>query len=327
MFDSILDILLPFLQLAFGIGLLWKGSFSLIEYSLKIGKQLNLSELFIGITLLAWATSLPEIFVLINSIIFIKSDPSSAMYGTIIGSNFANISLVLGLGVLFSSKHFIAKAENFSTRFTIIFFATLCLVGYPLIKSTNNQLALLLSLLMTGSMILYIFTSYNKSSVENVAKIKPRYKQLARDAGALIASICVIYFGAFCVTSLGKILMETFEVSSATIGGLFFALSTSAPEIFTSLVAIIKFKKSTLVLGNVLGSNIANIFGFGLISLFYNINIGSENTLLASGGLLLGAEILAFLLCICYLKNNEVRIPYWLGLFLIVIYYLFVRIV
>ena len=67
MFDSILDILLPFLQLAFGIGLLWKGSFSLIKYSLKIGKQLNLSELFIGMTLLAWATSLPEIFVLINS--------------------------------------------------------------------------------------------------------------------------------------------------------------------------------------------------------------------------------------------------------------------
>ena len=125
--------------------------------------------------------------------------------------------------------------------------------------------------------------------------------------------------GANAITLLGWSPIQT--------GGIFFALCTSAPEIITSLVAILKFKKSELVLGNVIGSNIANILAFGLISFFWSLDISPIKNVVITGVLLIVAEITTFVLCFYYLKNNQVKIPYWNGLSLIVIYYVFVRII
>ena len=330
MLDFIPAIPSPYFEiflLPLALWLLFFSSKVLIECALTIGEKLNLSELFIGLTLIAWVTSLPEIFVMINSIVLLNNDAPSAIYGTILGSNLANLSLVLGLGVLLSGKHFLAQAVNLRSRFIIILIATLCLVGYPLIESNSSYFPALLSLAMAVSIIFYIFICYKQPSVIAPEEIGAKNRTLFNAVFYLFGAILAIWFATLMITTLGVEAIKFLGWSSIQTGAIFFALCTSAPEIVTSLVAILKFKKSELVLGNVIGSNIANIFAFGLISFFWSLDISPIKNVVITGVLLIVAEITTFVLCFYYLKNNQVKIPYWHGLSLIVIYYVFVRII
>jgi len=331
MLDFIPEIPSPYLEVLSSMLAVWMLYYSskiLIECALTIGKKLNLSEIFIGITLIAWVTSLPEILVMINSIVLLENDASSAVYGTILGSNLANLSLVLGLGILFSGENFVAQAVNLRSRFIIISIATLCLVGYPLIESNRSYLPTLLSLAMAVSIIFYIFISYKESHVvDSEETIGAKNRSLFYSLFWLAVSITLMWVGTTVISVHGANAITLLGWSPIQTGGIFFALCTSAPEIITSLVAILKFKKSELVLGNVIGSNIANIFAFGLISFYWSLDISPVKNVVITGLLLIVAEIATFVLCLYYLKKNQVKIPYWHGLSLIVIYYVFVRII
>ena len=106
-----------------------------------------------------------------------------------------------------------------------------------------------------------------KKHLEMIEEAKKRdHRKLGKELN--LFSITSIWIGSNLLVSSGIELIEKFNATSSQIGTVFLALSTSAPEIFTSLIAIIKFNKSGFVVGNVIGSNILNIGIFSIISSF-----------------------------------------------------------
>ena len=100
-----------FLYTVASIGMLYFGADFLISGALSTAARLKISEMVVSITLIAWATSLPELFVLSKAISL--PNGSTIAYGTIIGSNFANLCLVLGLSILIKFKSYDKNEENF----------------------------------------------------------------------------------------------------------------------------------------------------------------------------------------------------------------------
>ena len=121
--------------------------------------------------------------------------------------------------------------------------------------------------------------------------------------------------------------LQLLGISSAIIGSIYFALASSSPEIFTSLFAIFKFKKYDVVVGNVIGSNLANIFIFGLITLIFSSEL--INIPLQSLGLLFALEIGLFCIFFIYFISNKkekiIHLHSIVGFLLISVYYLFYK--
>ena len=132
-------------------------------------------------------------------------------------------------------------------------------------------------------------------------------------------------------TMLARIGLELQNIgfSSAFIGSIYFALASSSPEIFTSLFAIFKYKKHDVVIGNVLGSNLANIFIFGILGIFFGIQTINLNYF--SPSLLLILELIIFLIFYVYYvynrKENIILVHSVVGLLLFSVYYLFYRLI
>ena len=294
---------------------IWVGSDILVKNSLELGKKLGISELLVGLTFVAWGTSLPEFFVMLNSIFFLGESAATLSYGTILGSNIANIGLVLGIGLIASNQIFSSDGRNILSRSLIIMGATLCLVIFPVADSSYKQI---ISMVMVASMFLYIATSLRDRKGSHISKSG---EGVPRNVFWLLASSILIYFGSAAIVGSGGNIMNHFGWNATTIGTVFFALSTSFPEIATSLISIVKFQKTSVVVGNVIGSNISNIFLFGIISTVYNLNLTSS--IGALGGLLILAEVLLFGIFILYRKKNQIQIPSFVGIFLTSIYLIF----
>ncbi|MBT88927.1 MAG: hypothetical protein CMN79_00325 [Spirochaetales bacterium] len=309
---------------------IWVGSDILVKNSLELGKKLGISELLVGLTFVAWGTSLPEFFVMLNSIFFLGESAATLSYGTILGSNIANISLVLGIGLIASNQIFSSDGRNILSRSLIIMGATLCLVIFPVADSSYKQI---ISMVMVASMFLYIAASLRDRKGSHIWSrliFLPRYinkmisksgEGVPRNVFWLLASSILIYFGSAAIVGSGGNIMNHFGWNATAIGTVFFALSTSFPEIATSLISIVKFQKTSVVVGNVIGSNISNIFLFGIISTVYNLNLTSS--IGALGGLLVLAEVLLFGIFILYRKKNQIQIPSFVGIFLTSIYLIF----
>jgi len=136
----------------------------------------------------------------------------------------------------------------------------------------------------------------------------------------IILSIVSIWIGSELLVNSGVELIEKFNATSNQIGSVFLALSTSAPEIFTSLIAILKFNKSDFVVGNVIGSNILNIGIFSIIGITNNLgyfDIGVANVLL-----LVACE--AYILILLYSLYKERSISNKYGVILILFYIIFI---
>jgi len=303
------------LQPLFAILAIWVGSDILVKNSLELGKKLGISELLVGLTFVAWGTSLPEFFVMLNSIFFLDESAATLSYGTILGSNIANISLVLGIGLVASNQTFSSDGRDILLRSLIIIGATLCLVIFPGVDSSYKQVV---SIVMIASMFLYITVSLRGRKGSPINKSGVR---IVQNVSWILASAILIYVGSAGIVGSGGDIMNHFGWGATAVGTVFFALSTSFPEIATSLISIIKFQKTSVVVGNVIGSNISNIFLFGLISAVYNLNLASSIGSL--GSILILAEILLLGIFILYRKKDQIQIPAFIGILLISIYLIF----
>jgi cation:H+ antiporter len=145
--------------------------------------------------------------------------------------------------------------------------------------------------------------------------------RILQNVSWILASAILIYVGSAGIVGSGGDIMNHFGWGATAVGTVFFALSTSFPEIATSLISIVKFQKTSVVIGNVLGSNISNIFLFGIISAAYNLNLTPSIEFL--GGLLVLAEILLLGIFILYRKKDQIQIPAFIGILLISIYLIF----
>ena len=248
--------LLPLLLLAIGFVALILGANWLVNGATSVGIRAKLSPLIIGLTIVAFGTSLPEMIV--NVFSCIKGSPGLAI-GNIIGSNTMNILLILGV----SSLIWPIDVSRISIRrdIPVGFIATLAITlmaNYLFTGKTrtiNWMEGLALLLMGFAYLLLTMLKNDPQEETEDIQEAMPWGKTIL----ALIAGIIGLYIGGELVSRNAQILAKQWGMSESTIGLTVVATATSLPELITSIVAALK-KNSGIAIGNVLGSNILNIF-------------------------------------------------------------------
>ena len=253
-----MESLIPILLLALGFVALILGANWLVNGATSVGIRAKLSPLIIGLTIVAFGTSLPELIVNIFSCI--KGSPGLAI-GNIIGSNTMNILLILGV----SSMIWPIDVSRVSIRRDIpagfIATAAIALMANDFFMSKDatidvNWMEGLALLLMGFAYLLLTMLKNNpEEETEDVQEAMPWGKTIL----SLIVGIAGLYIGGELVSNNAQILARNWGMSESTIGLTVVATATSLPELITSIVAALK-KNSGIAIGNVLGSNILNIF-------------------------------------------------------------------
>ena len=257
--------LLPLFLLILGFVALILGANWLVNGATSIGVKAKLSPLIIGLTIVAFGTSLPEMIV--NVFACIKGSPGLAI-GNIIGSNTMNILLILGV----SAMIFPIDVNKISIKRDIPagFVATLAvtLMANDYFQDTSGTINWIEGLVLLLMGFGYLILTFKKESlgttesIESLESIEPDEKQempWGKTIIYLVLGIIGLYIGGELVSNNAQHLALHWGMSESTVGLTVVATATSLPELITSIVAALK-KNSAIAIGNVLGSNILNIF-------------------------------------------------------------------
>lgn len=248
--------LLPLFLLIVGFVALILGANWLVNGATSIGVKAKLSPLIIGLTIVAFGTSLPEMVVNIFSCI--KGSPGLAI-GNIIGSNTMNILLILGV----SAMIFPIDVSRISIRRDIPagFVATLAvtLMANDYFQDTSGTINWIEGLVLLLMGFGYLILTFKKESLESLEPDEKQEMPWGKTIIYLVLGIIGLYIGGELVSNNAQHLALRWGMSESTVGLTVVATATSLPELITSIVAALK-KNSAIAIGNVLGSNILNIF-------------------------------------------------------------------
>lgn len=250
--------------LIFGLTVLIIGGNLLLKAAVSISLRFGIPKLLIGMTVVSLATSAPELIVSIKSAI--KGSPDLAI-SNVLGSNIANLGLVLGITILFSPINIsksVYKKEWPIMMFSAIYFLIVILDG---VISKIEGGILVCFLVMTISALIKL---RDKSEVE--------LENSGEDS--FLKSLIVLFFGGLFLYYGSEwfidgaiMLADSFGISERIIGITVVSVGTSIPELVTSLVAVLNKEKS-ISLGNLLGSNIFNVFAvLGITSLVTPLSV------------------------------------------------------
>ncbi len=238
--------------LGLGMYLLFKGGDWTIESAVYIARKLGISPLVIGFTIVAFGTSLPELLVSVNA--NLANMPGIAI-GNVIGSNIANILLVIGITAFFTTLVAVPRAlirDIVMMMFSSVLMTYLMFQGY--ISQVGGSIMILV--LLTYVVWQYVMAAKGKIEIEEVE---------VSEYGHFFQGIIFLVLGLIAIAAGAEFLVRGAKVSAAIIGvpedviGLsVIAIGTSLPELSTCIIAA-RRKQSDIVIGNILGSNVFNI--------------------------------------------------------------------
>tara|TARA_B100001057_G_scaffold115181_1_gene113666 strand:- start:395 stop:1342 length:948 start_codon:yes stop_codon:yes gene_type:complete len=263
------------LFLILGFILLYYGGEFLVKGSVNLANKFNISKLVAGMTIVSFATSSPELFVSIEAIVNKSSD---IVFGNIIGSNIANIALVLGCTALFFNIN--VSDKTLKIDFPFLFFATFS-VGYILyfLGKITFFTGLILLMILTAYLFYIISSSRNeKNSIVDQEKKDDKSTYLYCFT-YLILGIVLLKYGADFLVSSAIDIATLLNIEERIIAVTVVAIGTSVPELATSIVAALK-KEVDLAVGNIVGSNIFNLLAvLGITALYKEIEIMNNDIL------------------------------------------------
>lgn len=268
--------------------LIWSCDYA-IKNSIIVSKIFQIREIFIGIFIIAIGTSLPEFASTIQAV-YLNSHEILA--GNLIGSNIANILFCGGIMLFPLSKLVIHKSDYSS----LIFFLVLSIFFFLLIIF-DQSLGLLHALVFILLSIIFFYFELKKPLDEEVDFQPNKFSTKVVPLLVLkiiIAFIALFYSSKFFISS-AKNLTEIIGIAETTVGITIVAFGTSLPEIVATIISIIQ-KQNKLAIGNIIGSNIANIIGINLIAIFMLGDINYFNLLSIIDKLIFLISALAFFL-------------------------------
>ena len=252
---AMMNLLLQLLLCAIGVTLLCYGADFLVRGGVRIANALKIPSIIIGLTLVSFATSAPELVVSIDAAIENNGDIS---IGNVMGSNVSNIGLILGLTCLISPVKVEPRLLKFDSP--VLLFSTILLIFFTMLNGgvTRIEAAILLTIF-----VLYMWKTIADAlkgeaapSEEETPKGKPISMTLA--FVFVIGGILALVGGAKLFVNASVEIAKISHVSDAVIALTIVAIGTSLPELATSVVAAYKGENGIAV-GNVIGSNIFNI--------------------------------------------------------------------
>ena len=244
-------------KLLIGIVLVLYGANLLINTALVLGKKYKISEILIGIVIIGFGTSLSELIVSIDAVF---KNAAELSIGNIIGSNVANIFLVLGCAGI--AKNLVIPKVN---KFDNIFHLLISLIF--LLIFIYFQLNILSGILFITLFVIYLFISFRNSKVSETENIEINNDFISRKVmkfpkicgiPVLLVSILLTIIGADLTVVNSIQISRILGISEAVIGLTVIAIGTSLPEIAAGITAARKIKPD-LIFGNIIGSNLYNI--------------------------------------------------------------------
>lgn len=300
-----------------GLALLLLGSTGVVKNAIIISRLAKISPLIIGVTIVAIGTSLPEITVSFFGGVEKATDLS---LGNIIGSNIANIGLILGVSLLIK-RIYIGKNKTqknmLATLFiSIILFATLLIDGLTIMHG-------LIFVILGFGFIGWLVKKGRKEELPEELLSKHADNPILA-VGVFIISLIALIIGGKLLVDAGVSLAHLLKISEEIIGITALAIGTSLPELAVSIIGLTRsssYNEEKLVVGNILGSNIFNIvFGAGTLGLF---GIKHFNDYLSLYVFLIFTVFLCLL--IYYFKGKT--IPRYFGGILVTLYIIYLVVI
>ena len=247
-----LDLLLNAALTVVGLVMLCYGGNWLVNGGVVIAKKLRISNLVIGMTVVAYGTSTPELAASIAA----AGEHSDIILGNIIGSNIANIGMVIGIAAIMIPL--IVKKSTLKKEMPIMLGFSLLLIALS-IDGVISQYDgfVLIGLLVAFTIYTYRDTKSQRDDENNNSAIEKKNVYL-RALGLLGIGVVLLYFGAELTVDNAVAIAESVGISERIIGLTVIAIGTSLPELITSIIAIRK-GHGDIGIGNIIGSNIYNV--------------------------------------------------------------------
>jgi cation:H+ antiporter len=323
-------MLADFGTIALGLVLLVIGGELLVRGSVQAAERLGVSPLLIGLTLVGFGTSTPE---LVTSVQAALSGSPGIAYGNVVGSNIANILLILGLAAMIFPINVASSALQRDGVIVIAVAALFAFVGFAW------QMDRFVGAAFVALLITYIYAAYRQEQVAGPGDHGAAFErsqcvegavphQHAKEderKGGILVPVLIALAGLAVVVVGGKFLVDgaitlarDAGISETVIGLTIVAVGTSLPELVTSVIAAMR-KQSDLALGNILGSNIYNILGIGGITALIAPSPVPAQIVAFDNMVMIGVSVLMFL--VAFTANKITR---WEGAVLVAGYVAYV---
>lgn len=250
---------LTLLFLLLGLVLLYFGAEGLVRGSSSLALRLGVGPLLVGLTVVAFGTSAPEMMVSVKAAYMGQGDIS---VGNVVGSNICNIGLILGFSALILPIKVASQIVRVDTPIMIAVTALAIALLYDGSLSRTEGIVFFLLLIVY---IVFSIRLAKKQAADPLAQefsdeVKISKSGTAIDVLMVIGGLVMLVFGAQFLVDAAVEIAKAFGLSEAVIGLTIVAIGTSLPEFATSLLAAIK-KEADIAVGNIVGSNIFNILG------------------------------------------------------------------
>ncbi|WP_291861154.1 calcium/sodium antiporter [Marinilabilia sp.] len=282
----------------------------LVRGGVDLSRHYHVSPLVAGLTIVAFGTSAPELFVSVKAVYTNSPDIS---IGNVVGSNIANVALILGAVAIVFPLH--VKRPSILNDWLVMMFSYLLLFLFLRNGLLETLEGIAFVLLIFGYIIWSIWFSRRQSAKADKVFPEPTLK-IIHAIGLVLIAVIGLYFGAEWLVKGASDLAIGWGVSERVVGISIVAFGTSVPELATSLAAALK-KEMDISIGNIIGSNIFNVFSIlGITAILKPLQVSSR--VVSSD--MIWMTIVAVLLLLFMIPLRNGIISRWKGVFLLMVY-------
>ena len=246
------------LYLIGGLILIMVSANAMVNGASSIAKHFNIPDLVIGLTIVAIGTSTPELAI---SVISALKGNTAIAVGNVLGSNIANILLIVALSAIVFPLTVKNNTQYKEIPLGILAVLTVAICGNDILldNGTANLISRTDGLILLCFFLIFLYYTFQIATGDDIESDKSKLKPIWISAIYVTAGIAGLYFGGNFFVDGAKVIARYLGMSDAMIGLTIVAIGTSLPELATSLTAAWK-KKPDIAVGNIIGSNILNIF-------------------------------------------------------------------
>lgn len=308
------------LLLIAGLVVLVIGGEVLVRGAVGLSAAMKISPLVIGMTVVSFGTSAPELLVSLQSAL--DGNPGIAI-GNVVGSNIANLALVLGITVIIFP--IVAEKQTKRIDYPMMMLASILFATFALNNMIDRWEGIVFVTILVGFTV-FLIRSSRKSEQSKLAEVLEEDEidagevkdSLSKSVVFLLIGLVCLYFGSEWFVGGASDLAKKFGLTDSVIGVTVVAFGTSAPELVASIMAAIK-KQSDISVGNLIGSNIFNVFAvLGVTSVVKPIEVDQE---VMNFDMIWMLAIALSMVLILYLGN---KIGRWKGVLLLSAYFAYI---
>jgi len=304
------------LFLLVGLVLLILGGNWLLKSAVGFSLRLNIPKIVIGMTVVSFATSAPELIVSIKAAL---SGHADIAFGNVIGSNIANLGLVLAITIIISTIS--VEKAFYKTDWPVMMISSVLLYGFIAFDGILQRYEGIILVLSLFIFLVYLLKFQKTPAVVDEMTEDDEELPLYKDILFLIIGGVSLWGGSELLIDGAVGMAKNFNISERIIGITIVSIGTSIPELAASVIAVLK-KEKAISLGNLIGSNVFNILAvLGLTSIITPITVTDQRLLSNDILWMLGISFLILLLNFAPVK---MKLSWKEGLILLFLYFMFI---